>query len=158
MITLNRTRRSRNKAMGVKQLTPSGGFVDAYTSQKAAALSTGIHINCINRVIKGHRELGGGYRWVTYDLPISNTQQRYVRAKKEVIEIKRYLSIVNRREVPQKRTCLFCGRLFRSKSPGNRRCRRCDSKVDKYGQEHLYSVHTDKPVYVGEFYNREFGF
>lgn len=135
----------RNKAMGVKQFTLTGELVATYISQKAAALATNISKNSINFAVNGRRYHAGGFRWVVFELPRENKSKQVRNAilKKEVEE---YMSYINRHEVSGERDCLMCGKRFMSKSNRNRRCPRCESKIDMYRREHPYSIHTDEPV------------
>ena len=140
-------KRHRNKALGVKQFTLSGELVATYISQKAAAIATNISKNAINFAVNGHRRHAGGFQWVVFKLPKENKQRiRDAILKREAED---YISYINRNEVVDERTCLLCGKSFMSKSNKNRRCTKCDGKVDSCGQERLCSVHTDEPVLCG---------
>ena len=145
---LKMIKRHRNKALGVKQCTLSGGLVATYISQKAAAIATNISKNAISLAINGNRRHAGGFRWVAFELPEENKQRRI---RDEILkrEAEEYISYINRNEVVDERTCLLCGKSFMSKGNRNRRCTKCDGKVDSCGQERLCSVHTDEPVLCG---------
>lgn len=138
-------RRHRNKAMGVKQFTLTGELLATYISQKAAAIATNISKNSINFAVNGNRYHAGGFRWVAFELPKEN-KSRQVRDAVLKKEVEEYMSYINRHEVVEERACLMCGKRFISKSNRNRRCSGCDSKADRCGQEHPYSIHTDEPV------------
>jgi len=130
----------RNKALGVKQLTPEGEPIATYPSQKAAAIATNICRNEISLAVNGHKDTAGGYLWAAFELP--REDYKYIRDEMLRKEAEEYLSIVNKDDVAKERSCLLCGKIFMSKSNRNRRCGACTEKEARYGQR-IYHLPTE---------------
>lgn len=67
--------------------------------------------------------------------------------KAQLLHRKRYGIRTNRRV----RTCLMCGKGFRSESPHNRRCYHCNNRVEQaressYYEPNIYSIEGDKRI------------
>ncbi|GAB64243.1 MAG: hypothetical protein DWB56_10835 [Candidatus Jettenia sp.] len=81
--------------------------------------------------------------------------QQKERSRRKVM--KRYneknLSLKNICTDKAERSCLMCGRKFISRGPHNRRCQKCNQRIDQAAENTFYmpTVYTNEGSVLGEF-------
>ncbi len=81
--------------------------------------------------------------------------QQKERSRRKVM--KRYneknLSLKNICTDKAERSCLMCGKKFVSRGPHNRRCQKCNQRIDQAAENTFYmpTVYTNEGSVLGEF-------
>lgn len=81
--------------------------------------------------------------------------QQKERSRRKVM--KRYneknLSLKNVCTDKAERSCLMCGKKFVSRGPHNRRCQKCNQRIDQAAENTFYmpTVYTNEGSVLGEF-------